>query len=503
MDWPAFLLSRPAHGPPTRTRYGWAAYWVNSSGCRNSSAEGVAMTTQKRRSHRCGRAPLRSPGRPPAARRENYQRFWASIAAGCSTEDAAIDAGVSPGVGGRWFRRAGGMTPSYVSQSSKPLSGRYLAFAEREEIAILRVQEHGVRAIARKLGRAPSTISRELRRNATTRSGGLKYRATTAQWHADRSLRRPKPAKLVENEVLRRYVQERPAGAVTAPDGVKINGPKVAWKGRRAGPRQHRRWAMAWSPEQIARRLPLDFPDDDAMRISHEAIYQALYVQGRGALRRELTACLRTGRALRMPRVRVCGKRKSFVYPEIMISERPAEIADRAVPGHWEGDLILGLGSSAIGTLVERTTRFTLLLHLPRMAAYGELARIKNGPALAGHGAEAVRAAITRTIVTLPEQVRQSLTWDQGAEMAQHVDLRIGTGLQIYFCDPHSPWQRGTNENTNGLLRQYFPKGTDLSIHGADDLAAVAAALNMRPRKTLEWKTPAEALDEMLKTIYV
>ena len=360
------------------------------------------------------------------------------------------------------------MPPWHFSQSSKPLSGRYLSFAEREEIAILRVQEHGVRAIARKLGRAPSTISRELRRNAATRSGGLEYRATTAQWHADRSLRRPKPAKLVEHEVLRRYVQERLAGAVTAPAGVKINGPKFAWKGRRAGRRQHRRWAMAWSPEQIAKRLPLDFPDDDSMRISHEAIYQALYVQGRGALRRELTACLRTGRALRMPRARVRGKGKSFVYPEIMISERPAEIADRAVPGHWEGDLILGLGSLAIGTLVERTTRFTLLLHLPRMAAYADTARIKNGPALAGHGAEAVRQAITRTIITLPEQVRQSLTWDQGVEMAQHVNLRIATGLQIYFCDPHSPWQRGTNENTNGLLRQYFPKGADLSAHSAD-----------------------------------
>ena len=190
---------------------------------------------------------------------------------------------------------------------------------------------------------------------------------------------------------------------------------------------------MAWSPEQIARRLPLDFPDDDAMRISHEAIYQALYVQSRGALRRELTACLRTGRALRMPRARVRGKRKSFVYPEIMISERPAEIADRAVPGHWEGDLILGLDSSAIGTLVERTTRFTLLLHLPRMAAYADTVRGKNGPALAGHGAEAVREAITRTIITLPEQIRQSLTRDQGTEMAQHVDLRIDTGLRVYF----------------------------------------------------------------------
>jgi IS30 family transposase len=457
------------------------------------------MTIRKRRSDRCGRAPLRSPGRPPAARRENYQVFWGAIAAGRSTEDAALDAGVSPAVGGRWFRRAGGMPPLHFAQSSKPLSGRYLSFAEREEIAILRVQEHGVRAIARKLGRAPSTISRELRRNAATRSGGLEYRATTAQWHADRSSRRPKPAKLADNKVLHRYVQERLAGAVTAPDGVKLNGPKVPWKGRRAGPRQHRRWAMAWSPEQIARRLPLDFPDDDSMRISHEAIYQALYVQSRGALRRELTACLRTGRALRVPRARVRGKGKSFVYPEILISERPPEIADRAVPGHWEGDLIVGLGSSAIGTLVERTTRFTLLLYLPRMAAYGELARIKNGPALAGHGAEAVREAITRTIISLPQQVRQSLTWDQGAEMAQHLDLRIDTGLQIYFCDPHSPWQRGTNENTNGLLRQYFPKGTDLSVHSANDIAAVAMTLNSRPRKALGWKTPAEALEHYFR----
>jgi IS30 family transposase len=457
------------------------------------------MTIRKRRSDRCGRAPLLSPGRPPAARRENYQVFWGAIAAGRSTEDAALDAGVSPAVGGRWFRRAGGMPPLHFAQSSKPLSGRYLSFAEREEIAILRVQEHGVRAIARKLGRAPSTISRELRRNAATRSGGLEYRATTAQWHADRSSRRPKPAKLADNKVLHRYVQERLAGAVTAPDGVKLNGPKVPWKGRRAGPRQHRRWAMAWSPEQIARRLPLDFPDDDSMRISHEAIYQALYVQSRGALRRELTACLRTGRALRVPRARVRGKGKSFVYPEILISERPPEIADRAVPGHWEGDLILGLGSSAIGTLVERTTRFTLLLYLPRMAAYGELARIKNGSALAGHGAEAVREAITRTIISLPQQVRQSLTWDQGAEMAQHVDLRIDTGLQIYFCDPHSPWQRGTNENTNGLLRQYFPKGTDLSVHSANDIAAVAMTLNSRPRKALGWKTPAEALEHYFR----
>jgi IS30 family transposase len=235
------------------------------------------------------------------------------------------------------------------------------------------------------------------------------------------------------------------------------------------------------------------------MRISHEAIYQALFIQGRGALRRELTACLRSGRVLRMPRARTRGRGKGFVSREIMISQRPAEAIDRAVPGHWEGDLILGLGSSAIGTLVERTTRFTMLLHLPRMSDYGQMARIKNGPALAGHGAGAVCEAITRTITTLPEQLRRSLTWDQGAEMAQHSRLKIDAGLQVYFCDPQSPWQRGTNENTNGLLRQYFPKGTDLSIHGADELAAVAATLNARPRKTLDWQTPAEALDQLLQ----
>jgi IS30 family transposase len=394
------------------------------------------------------------------------------------------------------------MPPAALAPAAKPLSGRYLSFADREEIALWRAQGHGVREIARRLGRAASTISRELRRNAATRSGGLDYRATTAQWHAERAARRPKPAKLAVNAALRSYVQDRLAGVVVAPGGAAVPGPAVPWKGRRHGRRQNRRWARAWSPEQIAHRLRLDFPDEAPMRISHEAIYQALYVQSRGALRRELTACLRTGRALRVPRARSRGRGKSFVGPEILISERPAEVADRAVPGHWEGDLILGLGSSAIGTLVERTTRFTMLLHLPPMAGHGCGAREKNGPALAGHGAEAVRDAITRTITTLPEGLRRSLTWDQGAEMTQHARLRIDTGVEVYFCDPHSPWQRGTNENTNGLLRQYFPKGTDLSVHGADDLAAVAAALNARPRKTLDWRTPAEAFDEVLRSAH-
>src|SRR5688572_1365552 len=358
------------------------------------------MNRRKRRSDWSGRGALPSPGRPSVARREDHRQFWAAIAAGCSSEDAAVEAGVSPSVGARWFRRAGGMPPSHLAPAAKPLSGRSLSFAEREEIAIWRAQRHGVREIARRLGRSASTISRELRRNAATRSGGLENRATTAQWHAERSARRPKSTKLALNATLRTYVEERLAGVVVAASGVPIPGPAVSWKGRRHGQRQDRRWARAWSPEQIARRLPIDFPDDKTMRISHEAIYQALFVQGRGVLRRELTACLRTGRALRVPRARVRRRGKSFVSPEIMISQRPAEAADRAVPGHWEGDLILGLGSSAIGTLVERTTRFTMLLHLPRLARHGEAPRMKNGPALAGHGADAVRDAITRTIIT-------------------------------------------------------------------------------------------------------
>ena len=449
-----------------------------------------------RRSDHALRPAMRSPGRPPASRRTHRRQFWEGISRGLSSEEAGLEAGVSPAVGTRWFRESGGMAPLTLG----PLSGRYLSFVEREEIALLHARGYGVREIARRLGRSPSTISRELRRNAATRGGNLGYRATTAQWHADQRARRPKVATLAANDKLRRYVQDRLGGMIAARDGTVVPGPKVRWIGRRHGRRQDRRWAVSWSPEQIANRLRVDFPDDESMRISHESIYQALYVQGRGALRRELATCLRTGRALRVPRVRTRGRGKKFIRPEVMISERPAEAGDRAVPGHWEGDLIIGLGSSAIGTLVERATRFTMLLHLPRMERYGE-ARTKNGPALAGHGAEAVRDAIAASIETLPEQLRRSLTWDQGAEMAQYAQLRVDTGLAIYFCDPHSPWQRGTNENTNGLLRQYFPKGTDLSRHTADDLAAVTTALNGRPRKTLGWKTPAEALDDHLRSL--
>jgi IS30 family transposase len=441
-----------------------------------------------------GRPVMRSPGRPPAGRREHRQRFWAAVARGVTSEDAAVQAGVSPAVGVRWFREGGGMP----SVTMAPLSGRYLSFAEREEIALLRAGGDGVRAIARQIGRSPSTISRELRRNAGTRTGRLTYRASTAQWHADRRSRRPKPVKLVVNAVLRSYVQDRLNGAVRRPDGSLVIGPDVPWVGRRHGRRKDRRWAQSWSPEQISHRLRLEFADDESMRVSHEAIYQSLYVQGRGALRRELTACLRTGRALRVPRSRA-RRGKHFITEQVLISERPAEAEDRAVPGHWEGDLILGLGSSAIGTLVERTTRFTMLLHLPPMPGH-DGQRVKNGPALTGHGAQAVRDAIAEAITTLPVQLRRSLTWDQGAEMAQHAQLRIATGVPVYFCDPQSPWQRGTNENTNGLLRQYFPRGTDLARHSADDLAAVATTLNSRPRKTLGWRTPAEALDNHLTT---
>jgi transposase-like protein len=247
-----------------------------------------------------GRAVMRSPGRPPAGRREHRVRFWEAIARGATSVDAAREAGVSGVVGVRWFRESGGMP----SVSLSPVSGRYLSFAEREEIALLRAQKCGVREIARRLGRSPSTISRELRRNAGTRTGRLTYRASTAQWHADRRARRPKPAKLAVNVELRRYVQDRLSGAVKRSDGVAVDGPEVKWIGRRHGRRKDRRWGKAWSPEQICHRLRFDFPDDESMRVSHEAIYQALYVQGRGALRRELTACLRTGRALRVPRAR-------------------------------------------------------------------------------------------------------------------------------------------------------------------------------------------------------
>ncbi|MGF6782605.1 IS30 family transposase [Paraburkholderia sp. GAS334] len=453
------------------------------------------MGTEKHgRCRRGVRPAVGSVGRPGVGLREDRQRFWKAIAQGLPSEKAAAVAGVSPVVGVRWFRQSGGMP----NVSLTTLSARFLSFSEREEIALLRAQGHGVREIARRMGRHASTISRELTRNAATRSGYVEYRATTAQWHAQRRARRPKTAMLVANESLRQYVQDRLSGAVTNECGKRV-GPQLAWTRRRHGRRQDRHWATSWSPQQIANRLPVDFPDDESMRISHEAIYQALYIQERGALKRELSASLRSGRPLRVPRARTRERGKKFVTPEVMIGKRPREVEQRLVPGHWEGDLIIGLGSSAIGTLVERTTRFTLLLHLPRMAEHGTV-REKNGPALAGHGADAVREAIAALMLPLPSHLRRSLTWDQGAEMSQHAQLRIDTGMDIYFCEPRSPWQRGTNENTNGLLRQYFPKGTDLTRYGADELAAVANALNNRPRKALGWKTPAERLREHLSS---
>ena len=440
-----------------------------------------------------GRPAMRSPGRPPI-HRDVERAFWVRIAEGLTSEEAAIACGVSSAVGTRWFRERGGMPSIQLS----PPSGRYLSFVEREEIALLRAKGGGVRAIAGQVGRSPSTISRELRRNAATRGGRLDYRASIAQWKAELAASRPRTAKLVSNEQLRDYVQDRLAGLVHSSDGTVVGPPTATWKGRNRPRRQDRVWASAWSPEQIANRLPVDFPDDETMRISHEAIYQALYVQSRGALKRELVACLRTGRALRVPRARARQRPGGHVTAEVMISERPAEADDRAVPGHWEGDLIIGTGRSAIGTVVERTTRFTMLVHLPRIEGWGVQSPAKNGPALGGYGAESMRDALTTGFATMPDQLRRSLTWDRGKELAQHAQLKIDAGLEVYFADPHSPWQRGTNENTNGLLRQYFPKGTDLSRWSSAEIAAVAAALNARPRKTLGWRTPAEAMNDHL-----
>jgi IS30 family transposase len=301
------------------------------------------------------------------------------------------------------------------------------------------------------LGRASTTVSRELDRWAAAHPG-RPYRAVAAQVDAEARGGRPKPFKLA-HEPLRERVQAD--------------------------------LERKYSPRQIAMRLAVEFPDDPAMRPSHEAIYQALYVQGRGLLRQELTACLRTGRAIRRPRRRIDGRSDPDrrIPGKIMISERPAEVADRAVPGHWEGDLIAGAANkSFIGTLVERSTRFCLLLHLPGR---------RVDPL-------ALQEAIVAAIGQLPKHLRLSLTWDQGLEMRRHAEITLAADLPIYFCDPHSPWQRGSNENTNGLLRQYFPKGTDLSVHTPTDLAVVAAELNGRPRQTLGWRTPAEALNDLL-----
>jgi IS30 family transposase len=336
--------------------------------------------------------------------------------------------------------------PASLPSVEKELHPRFLTLAEREHIADLLRERKSLRAIGRALGRPASTIKREV--DARSVEGVYRPYAAHRAWTSSRP--RPKESKLAVDGPLREYV------------AAKL--------------------AVRWSPEQICHALVKEYPDDESMRVSTETIYQALYVQARGGLRREVAAALRTGRTRRKPHRSPDQRTSRFVEQMVMISERPPEVEDRAVPGHWEGDLIVGTGSqSAIVTLVERSTRYVMLGHLP-----------------GGHTAEEVRDVLVPLIGTLPAHLRGSLTWDQGCEMATHKQFTIATNVPVYFCDPHSPWQRGSNENTNGLLRQYFPKGTDLKIHGPEDLEHVAKELNGRPRKTLDWDTPAERLRDLL-----
>lgn len=391
--------------------------------------------------------------------REQRRRFWLAIRDGVDTRQAAAAAGIQKSAAQNWFRQAGGVVPAHLCA---PAGGRYLDLAEREEIFAGVLRGDSIREIARGLGRQPSTVLRELRRNMSqryrsrARLAGVgrpqllpaDYRPSLAQRRADRLAARPKAAKLATQLELRNYVQELLL-------------------------KKH-------SPRQISVQLKRVFADHPEMQVSPETIYQAIYVQGRGALRRELAKCLRTGRALRRPQRR--NERRGRIPGMVSISERPPEVEDRAIPGHWEGDLLMGQGNrSAIGTLVERSTRFLILLHLGN-----------------DHDAEDVERAIVEATYRLPRVLWKSLTWDQGAEMANHAQIKLATDLDIYFCDPASPWQRGTNENTNGLLRQYFPKGTDLSGYHPDYLEYVSIEMNQRPRQTLGWRTPAEALNELL-----
>ena len=373
---------------------------------------------------------------------ELVQTFWAAMARGEFITGAAAEAGTYRQKGRGWLAAAGGVRP----RRGRDLKGRCLSFGEREDIAVGLAAGQSLRVIAARLGRSPSTVSRELARNADPRRG---YRASTAHALAYDRASRPKPAKLVVNLALRAKVEK---------DLEK-----------------------KYSPEQITGRLRVEFPNNPEMRVSPETIYQSLYVQSRGALRRDLTACLRTGRAVRRPSRKV-GLRKNRIPDMINIAERPAEVADRAVPGNWEGDLIIGMrNQTAIGTLVERATGYVMLLHLPQ-----------------GYKPEQVRDVLAAKIKTLPESLRLSLTWDQGPEMRDWQRVAIDAEIDIYFCDPHSPWQRGTNENTNGPLRQYFPKGTDLSVHSSQDLDWVAQELNDRPRKRLAFKKPIEMIGDLL-----
>ena len=375
---------------------------------------------------------------------EATQSFWAALQRGEFITDAAVEAGTYRKQGTRWVAACGGVRP----RRGRGLKGRCLSFSEREEIALGRAGGESIRAIARRLGRSPSTVSRELRRNADRRDGG--YRATTAHALAYERASRPKPAKLAVNVALRERVQD---------DLLR-----------------------RYSPEQIAGRLRRQFPDQPEMWVSTETIYQSLYVQSRGALRRELTRCLRTGRSLRQPG-RHAGQRKSRIVRDMVnISQRPPEADDRAVPGHWEGDLLIGKrNATAIGTLVERATGFAMLVPLPD-----------------GYRPEHVAPALAAKIQTLPEALRRSLTWDQGPEMRDWKQVQIDANIDVYFCDPHAPWQRGSNENTNGLLRQYFPKGTDFATVTEVDLDTVADELNDRPRKRLGFAKPTEQIAELL-----
>jgi IS30 family transposase len=371
--------------------------------------------------------------------REEICRLRAS---GLTIPAVAECTGRSKSLVDRVLAEAGGLPPRRTGRG--PLA---LTLLEREEISRGLMAGHSLRAIAAELGRAASTVSREVSLNG----GRDRYRAWTGERRAVALAARPKIAKLDARPDLKQVVEEL--------------------------------LGLKWSPQQIAAQLRIDHPDDPEMWVSHETIYQAIYVQGRGTLRKELAACLRTGRARRRSRkLANAGERRGKLVGMVNISERPAEVEDRAVPGHWEGDLIIGKGGrSAIGTLVERSTRYVMLLHLPR-----------------GHTAEEVLEALLRQLPTLPEHLRQSLTWDQGKEMARHLDFAIATDIDVFFCDPHSPWQRGSNENTNGLLRQYFPKGTDLSVHTQADLDHVAAELNGRPRQTLGWMKPSERFAELV-----
>jgi IS30 family transposase len=339
----------------------------------------------------------------------------------------------------KFIADAGGKRPSAREHGELRLS-----LDEREEISRGLAVGCTLRSIAEGLGRAPSTICREVNANG----GRSSYRALRADRAAQRRALRPKPAKLARCRRLRRVVE--------------------------------RKLEERWSPQQISAWLALEYPDRREMYVSHETIYQSLFVQGRGALRKELHSCLRTGRAMRRAKAYTKGNvGQGQLSDMVMISERPAEANDRAVPGHWEGDLIFGKKLTSIGTLVERKSRYVMLMKLPN-----------------GHGAESVRKAMTKRIATLPAQLRRSITWDQGKEMAEHVQFTVDTGVQIYFCDPKSPWQRGSNENTNGLLRQYLPKSTDLSQVTQPELDAIARSLNTRPRQTLGWMTPSQAFAE-------